>query len=260
MESVPNISLKDLESRPDEAYSHMAAHYDFLLGHVDYEHWYNYIKMIMHVYFGFPEHILEIGTGTGKFGSYFSRDGYPITGLDLSFEMLRAAKLRAYKNYSIVCGDARNLPFSKPFDFIFSVHDTLNYITEIEDLKKVLLSAASLMHEDSVFLFDMTTEYNVLTNFDSQVKSFQHNDWMIQWYNEYDKGKRIIESFMTFRKDDEFKQEIHRQKIYTTEEVLILLKECGLTLFELYADYTYEKPGPKTIMKNFVLKRKTNRK
>ncbi len=240
----------------DPAYSHMAPHYDFLLNHVDYRYWYNYIKMIMQVYHGIPRTVLEIGTGTGRFGSYFSRDGYTIVGLDLSVDMLQTARLRAYNNFSLVAGDARALPFGRPFDFIFSVHDTMNYITNMADLEKVFRSVLSVMDADSVFLFDLTTEYNVRTNFDAKVHSYEHNGWKIDWANEYDSGRRIIESVITFTKGDIVKEEIHTQRIYTTDEVLGMLQALDFVLVELYADYTYERPGPKTIMKNFVVKKR----
>jgi SAM-dependent methyltransferase len=245
-----------IASKFDTAYSHMAPHYDFLLGHVDYKYWYDYLKMIMHIYRGIPNSILEIGTGTGKFGSYFSRDGYNITGLDLSLSMLQTAKLRAHSNFKIVCGDARQLPFKEKFDFIFSVHDTMNYITDEKALTEVFKSVKKVMNKDSIFLFDMTTEFNVLTNFDTQLQSFEHHGWIIHWYNEYDRKKRIIKSLMSFEKGEIKKEEIHIQKIYTTTEVRKILDSIGFQLIELYGDYSYEKPGPSTIMKNFVVRKK----
>jgi ubiquinone/menaquinone biosynthesis C-methylase UbiE len=105
-----------------QEYYSMASHYDYLLNHVDYERWFNYIKKNIEVWCkAQPQKILEIGTGTGRFGSKFSNSGFEIYGADISLDMLRAAKLRTFNNYRVFCADIRtivtsiNLNLSLPF-------------------------------------------------------------------------------------------------------------------------------------------------
>ena len=89
-----------------EAYSEIAEVYDYLLQHVDYERWYLYLRSLMFRYMSDPQTILELGCGTGRFGSKFSRDDFTIYGMDKSLDMLRVAKMRAYKGFRIFCGGA----------------------------------------------------------------------------------------------------------------------------------------------------------
>lgn len=244
------------EEKNSRAYDFMAPFYDYMLEHVDYPHWYNYIKTIMFVYTGIPDLVLEIGTGTGKFGAKFSRDGFPIVGMDLSFEMLKVAKLRAHNNFSIVCGDVRSLPFKKPFDFIFAVHDTFNYLLTFDDLEKAFNNVHDLLGDNGTFLFDMTTEYNCLSNFNGIVDTFETDECLIHWSNEYFRDTKIILSRMVFESEKGLFEEVHRQRIYEIDEVLPIIKKSGFKLLELYGDYYFSKPTDTSIMRNFILKKR----
>jgi SAM-dependent methyltransferase len=65
--------------------------------------------------------ILDVGCGTGRHALEFARRGYPVTGLDLSEEMLAAAEEKAHQqglNVSFVQGDARSLDDQDDFDAV----------------------------------------------------------------------------------------------------------------------------------------------
>ena len=144
-----------------EPYTGIAEAYDFILRHVDYEEWYRFIHGIMLQYIKNPETVLELGCGTGKFGAKFSADNFRIFGVDRSLNMLLVAKARAFRNFKIICADIRQFYFKGKFDFIFSVHDTMNYQLTMADVRKVLRSVKSVMQAESIFMFDITTEHNI---------------------------------------------------------------------------------------------------
>jgi ubiquinone/menaquinone biosynthesis C-methylase UbiE len=54
--------------------------------------------------------ILDVGCGTGSAGSYLTREGAHVVGVDLSFGMLRACK-RSECRYPVSQGDMRHMPF-----------------------------------------------------------------------------------------------------------------------------------------------------
>lgn len=237
-------------------YTVMAPFYDHLLRHVDYNQWYEYIKTIMYTYTKQKDKILEIGTGTGKFGSRFSSDNIEIYGMDLSVDMLKIASQRAYNNYKIFAADARNFYLKDSFSFIFAVHDTLNYITNLEEMEKVFNNVKSIMREDSIFMFDITTEYNIRRYFHLQSETFKTKDHTIVWGNRYDAENRII--YSTIKVIDKFsksKTETHVQKIYTVDEISSLLDKCGFEIIDVFGDYTFEAYNDSTVMINFITRR-----
>ncbi|MBN1501749.1 MAG: class I SAM-dependent methyltransferase [Spirochaetes bacterium] len=245
------------ENKTIKPYEKMADHYDYLLRHVDYTEWYEYIKKIAHVYCASPEYILEIGTGTGKFGAKFAADSIPVYGMDISHEMLLKASKRAFGNYRIFQGDIRKFYLKKKFDFIFCVHDTINYLTSKKDVIKALRNVKDIMHENSVFLFDITTEYNIYRYFNNKASQYtnKHND--ITWINTYNKRKRLITSTLSFNdKAGEVFTENHIQKIYHPDEMKKFIKKAGLEIIDIFSDYTYEMYDDTTIMINFLVRKK----
>ncbi len=236
-----------------EPYSEIAVVYDYLLRHVDYQSWYRYIRDIVERYTENPEIIVELGCGTGRFGAKFSHDGYTIFGIDRSMNMLRVAKTRAYNNFRLICADITRYSLARKADFIFSVHDTMNYVTEESTFRNVLRCTRDVMNKDSVFMFDITTEYNIYTNFEGKKADYVIRDMTVQWDNEYDPEARIITSTLTLDKNDgtRFTEE-HLQRIYTIDEVSSLLADEGFRTVGIFGDYTFEEPVKETVMINFV--------
>lgn len=235
-----------------EPYSDIAPVYDTILRHVDYQEWYDYIRTIMQAYTPDPEFIVELGCGTGRFGAKFSNDGFQIYGIDRSLDMLQVARTRAYFNFRAFCGDIRDFALSRQADFIFAVHDTLNYQLTHRDIRNVFASVRRSLKRGGVFLFDVTTEYNIFENFDGQVKEFETRGATISWSNSYDRKRKMISSVMTVTRRGQCVSEEHLQRIYDAEEIQHLLKMEGFELLRLYGDYTFLPPKKDTIMINFI--------
>jgi SAM-dependent methyltransferase len=78
------------------------------------------------------ETLLDLGSGTGFFGRFFTQLGLRVVGVDVSLPMLReAARLGST---SSVLGDGRQLPFDdRSFDLV-AIIATLSFVAEPETL------------------------------------------------------------------------------------------------------------------------------
>ncbi|MCU0848347.1 MAG: methyltransferase domain-containing protein [Spirochaetes bacterium] len=236
-----------------EPYTRMADVYDHLLRHVDYDEWYEFIKRVMKRYAGGPGLVLEIGCGTGRFGAKFSRDGYEIYGIDKSMEMLRVAARRAYKNFRIMCADMTRFHLAKKPDFIFSVHDTVNYLMDFRELSDFFSSVRGVMHRGTVFMFDVTTEHNIDENFDGKKSLYELGNRSVSWTNRYDRASRIIYSNLVFTESDGSRyEETHAQRIYSRGEIENALDSADFELVSVYGDYIMAPPADDAVMISFV--------
>jgi SAM-dependent methyltransferase len=234
-------------------YSELASSYDYVLRHVDYQEWYGFIRSVLERFVPGTKNVVELGCGTGRFGAKFSNDGYSITGIDISHNMLLVAKTRAYAGFRIFRSDIREFALKIKPGFIFSVHDTMNYLTEPADLEKALVNVKSNMDEKTIFMFDMTTENNIKKNFDGKTMNFRTHSGRITWSNVYDRDRSLVLSTLRFKKKGEPEViEEHIQRIYTTDEVLPLLEKTGFRVYDIFSDYTMEPPSEKTVMTNYV--------
>src|SRR2546428_10733020 len=65
--------------------------------------------------------ILDTGTGTGRFATYFNDSGFNVVGIDVSLSMM--AKAREKKLRDLVRADAHRLPFrDRTFDGAIMIH------------------------------------------------------------------------------------------------------------------------------------------
>ena len=184
-------------------------------------------------------------------------DYYKIIGIDNSLNMLRVAKTRAYNNFKVICADIKNFHISKKADFIFSVHDTMNYLLNFNDIHKVLDCVKNIMHKDSIFMFDMTTEYNIFNNFDGKSTRYDIRGTQVEWKNTYDTKKKLVHSFLKFyRPDGTIKKEEHIQRIYSINEIKNLLYKENFEIINIFGDYSFLPPGKKTVMVNYITRKK----
>ena len=233
-------------------YTDIAPLYDSLLRHVDYQEWYEYIVRIMKRHVKEPKAILELGCGTGRFGAKFSNDGYTIFGMDRSMEMLRVARTRAFFNFRILCGDITRFSLVGKMDFIFSVHDTMNYLLEDADINRVCRCAREALSPPGAFMFDITTEYNIRKNFNGKTTRYQIRDCAVNWSNRYDEDKKLVYSTLDITRRGKSSTEVHVQRIYTVEEMERLVEDGGLAIVGIFGDYTLKPPRDDTIMVNFI--------
>lgn len=93
--------------------------------------------------------ILDLGCGTGILTNELAKGGADVLGIDLSEEMISAAK----KNYPFIkfeIADILNLPYENTFDTVFSnavLHWIKNAGLALQNINKVLKSTGSLVCE-----------------------------------------------------------------------------------------------------------------
>ena len=97
--------------------------------------------------------ILDLGAGTGRTYSYFSKKGYNYIGLDFSSKMKEEA-FKIHGEFSYILDDMINIKKyfkDNSVDAVFAVY-SLFHLPQ-EDLKRVLSDIYDILKEGGVFLF-----------------------------------------------------------------------------------------------------------
>lgn len=222
----------------DEHYASLARLYDDIMSYVPYENWLCLIHQVCKRYGLNPRaKILELGGGTGTLGTVLCHEGFEYQGTDLSPWMSRAAY---QKGLDFVCADARHIPFNDTYDLVIFLFDGINYLSNITDFTQIFREAHRVLRPGGCFLFDVTTEYNSLENFNEylEAESFEHGAYIRNSF--YDAQKREqINAFEMFLADSEQPSqyirvhETHCQHVYSPEEITAavptdLFELCGV--------------------------------
>ena len=149
-----------------EAYSEFAQVYDLFMDNIPYEQWCEYLVTLLKKYNVDDGLVLELGCGTGNISEALRRKGYDMIGIDNSAEMLSVAIEKSMEveddtlpQALYLCQDMREFELYGTVRAIVSICDSMNYITEPEDLKEVFKLVNNYLDPEGVFIFDMNTCY-----------------------------------------------------------------------------------------------------
>ena len=150
-----------------------------------------------------PEHnfkkILEVGIGTGAVAKIISKRIGPLTGIDISAEMISNIN---HPDIELILADVQALPFdSETFDLIY-MRNVLHYIDEPE---KGFSEIYRCMKSNAYFLFSQ-----VVSPDDSISEEY---DWLVGRNIHYPTQKEIIDMFKEFSIIKQLEYVLEKQSI-----------------------------------------------
>ncbi len=221
-----------------EAYTSFAQVYDELMDNVPYKDWCNNLCQILKSYGINDGLLLDLGCGTGTLTELLADAGYDMIGVDGSEDMLSIAMEKrdagGYEDILYLLQDMREFELYGTVRGVVSICDSMNYITEPEDLLTVFKLVWNYLDYDGIFIFDMNTEYKYENLLGDQTFAENREECSFIWENTYDEESRINEYALTLyvAEEDYFKrfQEFHYQRAYSIQEVEQLIAQSGLIL------------------------------
>lgn len=233
----------------NESYTGFADVYDMFMDNVPYESWADFITEYL-CSKGISEGIiLDLGCGTGVMTRLLREKGYDMIGVDSSPEMLEVAREaeqdESYVNQPAIlylCQDMREFELYGTVQAIVSVCDSVNYITEPEELLEVFRLANNYLEAGGYFIFDLNTPYKYEKLLGENTFAEDREEAAFIWDNYYDEESGINEYALSLFKqkangDYERECELHYERCYTLEEVRRLLDEAGMEFVEAFCDY-----------------------
>ena len=232
-----------------EAYTGLAALYDIFMDNIPYKEWSIYLKSLLTEYNINNGIILDLGCGTGNMTELLAEYGYDMIGIDNSDEMLNIAMEKSYdKGLGILylLQDMREFELYGTVAAVVSICDSLNYITDFDELVEVFSLVNNYLDPDGIFIFDMTTE-NKYTAIGDNVIAENRDEGSFIWENSYFADEKINQYDMTiFERLDNglYKkyEETHIQRVYSIEEIKKALNLAGLKFEACYKAFSHDEP------------------
>lgn len=232
------------------AYEAFASVYDIFMEQVEYDQWLNHIHAIWEKFGLQPKTVIDLGCGTGSIALPLAKEGYDVIGVDLSPEMLTEADHKAMEegvSVRFACQDMTELELGEEADCILSLCDSMNYLTEDGQLEDAFKSIAQHMKQESLFLFDLNTEYKFKDVLGQNVFGSAEEHAAYIWENDYDEEEKINEYYVSFFIENEDGlyeriEEFHYERAYSMEEIEEGLQAAGMELVEVYDGYSFDAP------------------
>lgn len=233
-----------------EAYTNFASVYDMLMDNVPYEEWGKFIQELLDRYSIKEGLVLDLGCGTGTMTEILAGYGYDMIGVDSSVDMLElAAEKSRISGHQILylLQDMREFELYGTVRAVVSVCDSVNYVTQPEELVDVFRLVNNYLDPRGLFVFDFNTEYKYREVMGDRTIAEDRGDCSFIWDNTYYEEEKINEYDLTLfirerSSGDLFSdshlyrkfRETHYQRGYTLAEMKSLLRKAGLVFVEAF--------------------------
>lgn len=237
-----------------EAYTGFALVYDTFMDNIPYEEWGKYLEELLHEYGVTGGIMLDIGCGTGTLTELMAKKGYDMIGIDYSEEMLDLAlekKEHSGEDILYLHQDMREFELYGTVNATISICDSINYITEDDELQKVFQLVNNYLDPKGIFIFDFNTVYKYKEVLGESTIAENREECSFIWDNYYYEDERMNEYELSlFLKEEDGRyrkfEETHYQKAYDLCDIKRLVTRSGLEYVTAYDAFTKNAPHDKS--------------
>ncbi len=236
-----------------DSYTSFAQVYDLFMDNVPYEIWSNMIQDILTEYQINDGLVLDLGCGTGSMTEALAEKGYDMIGIDNSDEMLDLAlekRMKSGHDILYLNQDMQEFELYGTVRAVVCTCDSINYITDEDDLLQVFKLVNNYLDPRGLFIFDFNTEYKYAEVLRDRTFAEDREDSSFIWENYYYEEEWINEYDLTlFIRDQEHPEyyrkfhERHIQRVYTLDDMKELLEEAGMEFVQAYDGYSFLEPS-----------------
>lgn len=241
-------------------YEAFAQVYDTLNGSSFYDEWFSFVSHFLQP----GDTILDLGCGSGTLLAKMSRAGHPVTGVDMSENMLVLAQeklLQSGTPFELYEYDMSEfLADSASYDIIVSSCDSINYLEEATMVETMFRNIETMLKPGGFFIFDVHSNFTFEERFKNWVYVDMQETLSVVWECENEKENQFNHYLTFFEQlsDDLYERydELHEQYYYPKEELVIMLEKSGLEVEAITSDFKpeFHVDGERTF---FIVKRKS---
>lgn len=183
------------------------------------------------------ETILDLACGKGRHSIYLNSLGYEVTGVDLSKNSIEHAKSFDNEHLQFEVHDMTK-PYHSKFNFVFNLFTSFGYFENEADNLNTIKGIKANLKENGIAVIDffnaeyiierlVPEETKIVDNITFNIKRFVENGFIKKKIEFSDKGQNFS-----------FTESV---KAITLSEFENYFETAGLTLLEIYGDYSLSK-------------------
>lgn len=201
--------------------------------------------------------ILDLGCGRGRHSISLNREGYDVTGIDLSEKAIETAREKAknqnLSNIRFMVRDMRD-PLPETFDAIVNLFTTFGYFYSDKENASVFDSVQNMLKPGSTFVLDYLNAARVRNSFiPADEGEFQDLEYRVK---RYIKGNSIYKEII-FSGDrlNGHKEYAERVKLYELPWFKKEMSKRNLVISDIYGDYDGNDFDPETSSRLLIISR-----
>ncbi|PID59278.1 MAG: hypothetical protein CR986_06625 [Ignavibacteriae bacterium] len=181
--------------------------------------------------------ILDAACGAGRHSIKFAKEGFDVTGFDLSQTLLniaeRNAKLNS-TNIKFLNSDLRSFNTESKFDLIVNLFTSFGYFETDEENFAFIKTAYKLLQDSGYYILDYLNknyvEHNLIKFTEKKV-----NGNKIEEHRSINNGR--VEKKIIIKKNNVIKEFQESVKLYSYKELISEISKIGFKLGMVFGDY-----------------------
>ena len=226
-------------------YQSFAQFYDQLFDSDLYERWRTYVKQ--HCAKN-TRQVLDLAGGAGRLAVLLAQDGYQVTDLDFSEDMLTLAQAHAADagvDLKLICADMTDLTGLPQYDLVTCFADSLNYLDDLSDVQQTLVEVYKHLKANGKLLFDMITPYQTDAVYPGYMYNYEDEDheralmWSSYANDDVDHGVIHDLTFFYRQQDGSYRRggETHFERAYELADVVHAVQAAGFRRPVITSDF-----------------------
>lgn len=244
-------------------YGDFAFYYDALTDNVGYDKRCDYIYSLLSENGINKGILLDLACGTGSLSVLLAKKGFEVVGVDASEDMLSIAQSKLYETGTdaiFLCQKMQELDLFGTIDAAVCTLDSINHLTEVNDVKEALKRVALFMNDGGIFVFDVNTVYKHKEVLGNNTFVYDMEDVFCVWQNSFDEANCTTDvSLDIFEKDEDESYirttEEFSERGYELEDISAWLFEVRFEVIGIYDEMTKNPVNEKTQRAVFVCRK-----
>lgn len=199
------------------AYKKFAYYYDEVMQEMNYDLWVEFVEP----YLKNNDKILDLACGTGTFATMLKLKGYDVEASDLSEEIIEIANEKRKINrldINFYVADMTNFKTNEKKDVITCFFDSVNFLKDLNEIKKLFNSVYNSLKDGGYFIFDIFSKY-MFNEYSENITNADYETFKIKWETKKINNKTLKHE-IEITEDDEIIKESYYEYFYEIKELL----------------------------------------
>ena len=225
------------------SYQTLSAYYDRFTDDVGYEQWADFFEQLFAREDIRPQLVLDLACGTGSLTRLLAQRGYDMIGADASPEMLMQAMqntMDCSPRPLLINQRMEELDLYGNVDACLCCLDSVNYVTDPDDLAEAFRRVHLFLNPDGLFVFDINTPAK-FSRIDGESYVREDDGVFCVWQAAVEDGLCAYQFDIFEQNGDSWSraQETHEERVYEPQQLVRMLEEAGFTEIKTYGDQSF---------------------
>lgn len=178
--------------------------------------------------------ILDLACGKGRHAIFLNRQGFEVTGVDLSAHSIGLAKKHESDSLHFDVHDMREVYHPDAFHYVFNLFTSFGYFNRVEDNIRMIQSVHAMLKNNGTFVIDFLNKHKVTANLVAEETKILDG---IEFKIKREIADGFVRKHIAFRVDGKDHSYTEQVQLFEKDDIRNMLEDNGFEVKAVFGDY-----------------------